>query len=154
MKRFLTTLSVLVGFILLSSSVSAQEITNTGPNSNNTVNQTTNSDCTSQTSNQIDVNNSNDQSSQTGESDSNNNTNSEDTTTGESSNSSNTETNIEVNNSNNCVAQTQTEGGKGSGTVTTSTKVPAQVSKMPVGGVAAGSASSAEIGRASCRERV
>jgi len=138
MKRStIITVGVTVGLIFLGGAMFAQNVSNTGPESNNQVTQESNQNCQTTNNNQVNVNNQNNQNSTTGNSNNQNNTNTGSSSTGSSNNSSSTNTNVNVNNNNNCASTTTTTGGKGAGgagSVSATNQVNA-----PNGSVAAGS---------------
>jgi cytoskeletal protein RodZ len=138
MKKSTTiTIGVLVGVVFLGGAMFAQNVSDTGPNTNNPVTQNQSSECTSTNNNNVNVNNENNQSSESGTANSTGNTNSNSSTTGSASNSSSTSTNVNINNDNNCIT-TQAATKKDDGNKTEVGGKGAGVSKTPAGGVAAG----------------
>lgn len=135
---------VVVGFFVLGQSAQAQ-ISDTGPGSHNSNDQQSNTSCSITNVTDIDIENNNDQSSSSGGANSEGNANGGDSTSGDASNSSTVDTDISIDNAQDCTpaAATSSErpvGGMGGGGAHIAAQSP-QVKTMPVGGVGAGEGS-------------
>lgn len=136
-KPTIIAVGVTVGLVFLGGAMFAQNISNTGPESNNQITQNNNQNCKTTNSTNVNVSNQKNQSSTTGEANGSNNTNTGSSTTGNASNSSSSNTNVNVKNEDNCIAaEAAGKGSGGSGGVEPQKKQ----AQAPVGGVAAGDA--------------
>lgn len=150
MKKLSLMVGVVLSFFVLGQVARAQSVENTGPGSNNTVNQETNTDCTVTNNNQVDVDNSNDQDTSTGDANNSGNTNGGDSTSGDANNDNSFDTDISIGNNQDCLPATSTSerpvGGMGGGAQVAATTTP-QVKVTPVGGVGAGEGNPADLVR-------
>src|SRR5690606_39006857 len=98
MKKLSLIVGVVLSFFVLGQVARAQSIENSGPGSNNTVNQESNTSCTVTNNNQADVDNSSDQDASAGDANNSDNTNGGDSTSGDANNDNSFDADISIDN--------------------------------------------------------